>query len=225
MIKPTTLGLIFTGGGLITLRNYLTEKLFGLDWRGIGRFTTGVYKEELEDKRLKYQTILSEPGITFSGKPEFEKMYSIRIKAGRERVLQEVAKFGDEIQQYFRPRMIRVKRVRGEPLKAGSVLRYEVLSGLLKFSIVFERMLRQEIIIYRVASGFPKGGALIFEIEAKGDQYSLLSIYVAFNFPRGRHVFSFIFWGLFKALFPAYLHDVLWNHSLCKLKDLIESEP
>jgi len=28
---------------------------------------------------------------------------------------------------------------------------------------------------------------------------------------------------LFRALFPSFVHDVLWNHSLCQLKDIVEA--
>jgi flavin-dependent dehydrogenase len=224
MINPLTLWSIFTGGGLITLRNYLTELLFGLDWRGIGRFTTGVYKEELDAKSQKFKGIISELGINISDKPEFEKMYSIKIEADQERILHEIGKFGDEDQQFFRPRLIRVKRSRGEQLQVGSVLRYETIFNMLDFTAVLEKIYDNEMIIYRVDSGFPKGGILIFEIEKKGDHESVLSIYVAFNFHKGQNLFSYAFWRLFKFLFPTYLHDVLWNHSQCKLKDIVESE-
>ncbi len=224
MIKPMTLWLIFTGGGLITLRNFFTEWIFGLDWRGIGRFTTGVYKEALEAESKKIRDIVANLGIFLSLKPEFEKMYSIKINASQAAVFQEVGKFGNHDQNFFNPRFIRVKRIRGDALQSGSVLIYEVFSGLFKFSAVVEKIYENEMIIYRVDSGFPKGGVLIFEIERLDDRNSMLTIYVAFDFPKGRHVFSFIFWCLFKILFPSYLHDVLWNHSLCKLKDIVESE-
>lgn len=223
MIQPVTLWLIFTGGGLITLRNYLTELMFGLDWGKISRFTTGVYKEELDAKSQNFRSIISETGIMLREKPDFEKMYSIRIKGGQAGVFHEIGKFGNNDQEFFKPRLIRVKRVRGEPLMAGTLLRYEVLFGLLKFSVVLEKIIGNEMIIYRVVSGFPRGGVLIFEIEEKEGKNSVLSIYVAFDFPSGQRLFSIAFWRLFKMLFPAYLHDVLWNHSLCKLKDIVES--
>ena len=120
--------------------------------------------------------------------------------------------------------MIRVKRESGTPLSVGSVLRYEVLFPFLNFTAVLESVYPDELILYRVDSGFPNGGVLIFEIERKNERTSMLSIHVAFNLPNGRHVFSFGFWLLFKLLFPAFLHDVLWNHSLCKLKDIVESK-
>ncbi|MBW2368839.1 MAG: hypothetical protein JRH15_13240, partial [Deltaproteobacteria bacterium] len=76
MMKPSTLWRIFTGGGLITIRNYLTELLFGLDWRQIGRFTTGIYKEESENKSNKYRYIIAKAGVEFLEPPDFERLYS-----------------------------------------------------------------------------------------------------------------------------------------------------
>ena len=48
------------------------------------------------------------------------------------------------------------------------------------------------------------------------------SIYVAFNFRRGRRPLTRPFWWLVRRLFPAFVHDVIWNHSLCELKDCVE---
>lgn len=78
--------------------------------------------------------------------------------------------------------------------------------------------------VYRVVDGFARGGMLIFEIETLNEEVCLLSIYVAFNFARGRNWLTRSFWALFRLLFPAYIHDVLWNHSLCQLKDLVEAD-
>ena len=32
-------------------------------------------------------------------------------------------------------------------------------------------------------------------------------------------------WFLFRLLFPGFVHDVIWNHSLCRLKSLVELAP
>jgi hypothetical protein len=63
---------------------------------------------------------------------------------------------------------------------------------------------------------------LLFETERTDGHLCPLSIYVAFNFERGRNPFTRVFWWGFRLLFPAFAHDVLWNHSLCELKDCIE---
>ena len=51
-----------------------------------------------------------------------------------------------------------------------------------------------------------------------------MTIYVAFNFPRRKNPFKRLAWYLFRLAFPGFVHDVLWNHSLCKLKHLVELE-
>ena len=65
---------------------------------------------------------------------------------------------------------------------------------------------------------------MIFEIEDLPEDVCALSIYVAFNFRRGATWLRRSFWRLFRRLFPAFVHDVIWNHSLCQLKDLAEKE-
>jgi hypothetical protein len=110
-------------------------------------------------------------------------------------------------------------------LQIGNKLRYEVIYDLLNFTAVPEHYEDNGIIMYRLKSGFPSGGVLIFEIEPATENISILSIYVAFNFRKGHRFFSSLSRRLFKFLFPSYLHDVLWNHSLCKLKDIVESCP
>ena len=74
-------------------------------------------------------------------------------------------------------------------------------------------------------NGFARGGVLIFEVEARGADTSDVSIYVAFNFPRGRNVLTGPGWWLLRQAFPAFVHDVIWNHSLCQLKDCVEARP
>ena len=65
---------------------------------------------------------------------------------------------------------------------------------------------------------------LIFEIEPINEEVCSLSIYVVFNFLRGGNGFSRLFWWLFRLCFPAYMHDVLWNHSLCQMKNIAEAD-
>jgi len=51
MLHPASMRLILIGGFFTTIRNRATEYVFGLDWTGIGRYSTGVPLEDVERKR------------------------------------------------------------------------------------------------------------------------------------------------------------------------------
>lgn len=223
MMHPLTLWLIGTGGLLITLRNWLTELFFGLNWRGFGRFTTGISREDYEAKRNYFRQKVIRSGLSLPQLLEFERIYTIRIKAAPGTILKILGTFGDEDRDFFKPRMVKVKRIQGEPNAEGTVIQYEILSKFFTFKLAIEHADPQNSLIYRIISGFPRGGALIFSIDPDARQHSMLSIYVAFNFPRGKHLPARLTWSLFRLFFPAYMHDVIWNHSLCKIKDIAES--
>jgi hypothetical protein len=223
MIHPSTLWSILTRGILMTLRNYLTERMFGLQWRGFGRFTTGVSIERLRLKRQEYHEVMTAQGLSWPLGLEFERMYSIQIKAVPKLVEEEIAKFGERERIYFTPKLIQVRRTTGQPHQPGCVIQYRVWPAFLSFSLSLEKILHQRYFIYRVLDGFAQGGVLIFEIETDSQRHSTLSIYVAFDFYRGKSSLSRVFWWVLRCTFPAFIHDVLWNHSLCRLKDNVES--
>lgn len=222
MIHPATLFSILAGGTLVTLRNYLAELFFGLHWEGFGRFTTGVAVERLEEKRRQFSRLMADASVTVPGKLEFERMYTIKIAAPRREILEQLGRFGEANRGYLRPRWVKVTRVGGIPNTPGCVIRYEIGCRRLCFDLILEQLVGGHMAVYRVKDGFARGGVLIFEIENVTEEICALSIYVAFNFARGRTMAARGFWWLFRHLFPAFLHDVVWNHSLCQLKDVVE---
>lgn len=224
IIHPATLWRILTGGLLITLRNYLTESVFGLRWEGFGRFTTGVARERFDAKRAEFARLFTESGVAVPSRPEFERMYTIRILAPRDQVLDQLGRFGEPDRRYFRPRWVRVERTSGTPNEPGCVIRYTVVSRHFQFHLVLEEISGGHLVVYRVRDGFARDGVLIFEIEKVAEDICTLSIYLAFDFNRGRTGIARPFWFLFRLLFPAYVHDVIWNHSLCVFKDVVESD-
>ena len=227
MLRPAAIWAVLTGGALVTLRNYLTELAFGVRWEGLGRFTTGVSLERLEEKRREFGRLAAEANIALPPDLEFERMYTIKMAAPRERILDQLEHFGEPDRGWLRPRGVRIRRVAGEPHEAGCVIRYEIGSPRFYFHLRLEQVYGGHLAVYRVMDGFARGGVLLFEIESDEDGMSLLSIYVAFRFARGRNWATRLFWRMFRLLFPAYVHDVLWNHSLCQMRDLVEtrSEP
>jgi flavin-dependent dehydrogenase len=220
MFRLESVWLILVGGVLVTVRNYLTERVFGLHWGNFGRYPTGVPKEDVEKKRRE---IVARFGLPpFERAPEFESTYSIRIKADEAAVLHQLGKFGDSDREYFTPRLINVHRTAGNANEAGNTIRYDLFPRWLSFSVVLEKIIESRYFLYRVVDGFAEGGILTFDIDPKKPGGGFLTIYVAFNFPRSTNPFKRTGWSLFKRAFPGFVHDVLWNHSLCKLKHLVE---
>jgi hypothetical protein len=222
MMRPATQWTVLTGGALITLRNYLTELIFGLSWEGFGRYTTGVAKECFETKRKLFARKMAVADAPIPVRLEFERMYTIRIRASPEKVLEQLGLFGEASRGYLQPRWLKIQRVQGLPNEPGCVIRYEVWSPRFSFCLVLERIFDRHLMVYRVRDGYARGGILLFEIESDSPQNCNLSIYVAFNFVRGRTLFGRLFWWTFRKLFPAFAHDVIWNQALCRLKHIAE---
>ncbi len=221
MLMIKTFKGVLIGGVLFTIRNYLTELLFGLRWGDIGRYPTGIYCEVMEAKRADYADKLTMPDSTHS--LDVESMYSIRIRTDRNTVFEQLAKFGEQDMGYFRPRIVKIRKLSGNENEVGKIIQYDLPFPFLRFSIVLEAVTQDGYIVYRVRDGFAAGGVLVFDVEKTSPGVSVLSIYVAFNFPRGNTKPQKAMWKLFKMLFPQYIHDVLWNFALCQLKDIAES--
>jgi hypothetical protein len=90
--------------------------------------------------------------------------------------------------------------------------------------VTIERVVPGSDLLYRIVDGFGRGGIFSFDIRPVKAGVNLLSIYVGFDFYRGKGPLSRIWWRLFRALFPGYAHDVVWNHSLCKIRYLAEAD-
>jgi len=220
MFHPASIWLILTGGLLATIRNKATERVFGLDWVGFGRYPTGVPLEEVEPKRRELFTLLElEPPAT---PPHVERMFSIQIRASEDAVLQQLGAFGDPGRGYFTPRFINVHRTAGEANQVGTIIRYDLALGGLSFDVSLDRIIPGRYLLYRILNGFGRGGVFAFDIDRKKPGVSLLTTYVGFNFPRGKGPLGRLGWVLWRRLFPGFAHDVVWNHSLCRIKHLAE---
>ncbi|MDP6544938.1 MAG: hypothetical protein QGH60_13170 [Phycisphaerae bacterium] len=222
MFHPAALWAIVVRGSVISARDYITEQVFALKWEGLMRHPTAIPKEVFDEKRHHFAEIVDIEG---PGKRlEFESMYSIEIRGSREAILRQVGRFGDSDREYLRPRMVNVHRISGQPNEVGSVIEYGLPFRWLNFSIVLERIIDQRQVIYRVMSGFAKGGVLVFEISPVREGICLLSTYVGFSFPKPKNPLRWIAWRMFKLAFPGFVHNVIWNHSLCSIKHLVEHE-
>jgi len=224
MLHPTSMWSIVTGGLLATIRNQATERLFGLDWTGFGRYMTGVPLEEVARKRHELLSVLGVEQLPGSQMPPpyMERMYSIRIRAAGQTVLSQLGKFGDPGRGYFTPRFIRVHRTEGEANQVGTVIRYDLPLKTLSFSVALEKLVPGRYLLYRIRDGFGQGGIFAFDIDDTKPGVSLLTIYVGFDFPPGKGLLGRLGWAVGRRIFPGFAHDVLWNHSLCRIKHLAE---
>ena len=221
MVSPATLWRILSGGVYVTIRNGLAEYLFGLDWRGIGRFPTAVSVEQQEAKRWD---------VLEGRQCEFECIYTINVRAGDSAVRLLLAELGESDRRFLNPRWVGIQRVSAEPLSVGTIIRYQVFGGLITFNIEQQESADENMIKYRVNGGFADGGTFLFQVTPESEHRCSLTVYLAFDYPCGDSFAMRVFWRAFRLLFPEYIHDVIWNHALCEIKQLaervdMESEP
>jgi len=221
MLRPATLWVVFRHGFCVTLVNILVEAAFGLSWRGIHRYPTAVRKELVLDRARAIASDLGRRHEFDAWQPDFASTYAIMIRRPPSDTFRLLARLGDPMRPWLTPRWVSIRRVSGKPNTPGSVIRYRIFGGLLRFDIELEQVLENRVLLYRVRGGFPDGGVFVFEIQPGTD--SRLSIYLGFDYKKGKGAANRVFWRVFRALFPEIIHDVLWNHALCELKSIAEA--
>lgn len=219
MLNYRFLRSVIIGGLLVTFRNILTELLLGLKWGEYGRYPTVILKE----KRDHLKAIISSSlGTVLDESPDFERMYAIKVKASKRRIFEELGKFGDDRRRYLWLRFVEIMRTSGLPNQSDSTIRYK--SNLLPIALDMhlKRVVPEEVLFYEVSEKLVDRGKLIFEINPTKDGNNRLVIYTAFDFKRGRGVGTKILLGFFRLFFPAFVHDIVWNHALCTIKQEAE---
>jgi len=120
-------------------------------------------------------------------------------------------------------RWVQIRRTSGKRLEAGCVISYRVFVGFISFSIEQLAPTAAGQIRYRVHDGFADGGLFLFDVEPGTPGHCFVTVYLAFEYARGDTLFSRIYWRLFRLLFPEFIHEGLWNHALCELRQSAES--
>ena len=206
-------------GAAVTLRNVALEALFGLKWGEYGRYPTVVLKEKRE--WLK-QGLASSLGMELGEAPEFERMYAIKIRGAAEEIMEELGQFGDPNARFLNLRFIEVRRIEGLPNQAGSVIRYKIPLVGLAAELRLTRRIGSETLLYEFDERLADHGKLIFNVAPAKDGNSRLSIYAAFDYKTGSGFADRVLWKGFKLLFPEFVHDIVWNHALCTIKEEVE---
>jgi hypothetical protein len=206
-------------GAAVTLRNVAVESLFGLKWGEYGRYPTVVLKEKRE--ALKEHLSLS-LGMELSATPDFERMYVIKIRGSGQEIMDQLARFGDPDSRFLDLRFIEVRRIQGEPNEVGSVVRYGVPLAGVGAHLRLTRRVGLETLLYQVDGRFADHGQLIFNVAPAKDGNSRFSIYAAFDYKQGHGLAGRVLWGIARMSFPEFVHDVVWNHALCTIKEEVE---
>jgi flavin-dependent dehydrogenase len=206
-------------GAAVTLRNVAFELLFGLKWGEYGRYPTVVLKEKREV--LKEQ-LASGLGMELSKSPDFERMYVIKIRGSEEEIMEEMAKFGRPQARFVKLRFVNIRQVQGEPNQVGSVIRYRIPFTGLGAKMRLTKRVGCETLLYQVDDGLVDHAKLIFNVTPTKEGNRRLSIYTAFDYKRGKSLASRIMWKGARWLFPEFVHDVVWNHALCTIKEEVE---
>jgi len=206
-------------GAAVTLRNVAFEILLGLKWGEYGRYPTVVLKEERE--ALK-EVLAASLGMELGESLEFERMYAIMIRGSEGEIMDELARFGQPKARFLKLRMIKVQQIQGAPNQVGSVIRYRIPFLGLGAELRLAKKVGRETLLYQVDKQLSDHGKLIFNVAPTKHGNSQLSIYAAFNYKRGKGLASRVLWKGIRALFPEFVHDVVWNHALCSIKEGVE---
>ncbi len=207
-------------GAAVTLRNVAFEALFGLKWGEYGRYPTVVLKEKRE--WLK-EILASSLGTEIGESPEFERMYVIKIRGAAEEVMEELAKFGHPDAPFLNLRFVEVRRIEGLPNQVGSVIRYGIPVVGWGAELRLTRRIGCETLLYQIDERLADRGKLIFNVAPTKDGNSRLSIYAAFDYKKGKGFAERVLWKGTRLLFPEFVHDIVWNHALCTIKEEVEA--
>jgi len=206
-------------GALVTLRNVAFEALFGLKWGEYGRYPTVVLKEKRE---ILKEQLASSLGMELGKSPDFERMYVIKIRGSEEEIMDELAKFGQPQAKFVRPRFLNIQQIEGAPNQVGSVIRYRVPLIRLGTILRLTKRVGFKTLLYAVDDRVVDHGKIIFNVAPTKDGNRRLSIYAAFDYKKGTGLVIRIMWKCTSFFFPGFIHDVVWNHALCTIKEEVE---
>jgi flavin-dependent dehydrogenase len=208
-------------GMAVTLRNLMVELLLGIRWGEYGRYPTVVVKEKREALKQQLASVL---GMELGDSPDFERMYEIKIHGLEDEIMQELANYGRPDARFVKLRFIRLRHVFGAPDQVGSVIRYTIPFAQLAAELRLTHIVGSKALLYQADEKLVQHGKLVFDITPTKDFNHRLAVYAAFDYKKGANSVSRIAWKLFRSLFPEFVHDVVWNHALCTIKEDVETK-
>ncbi len=206
-------------GAAVTLRNVAVEWILGMKWGKFGRYPAVVAMEKREAVK---EILASNLGMHLDPSPDFERMYSIKIRGSEAEIMEELAMYGQPDARFVKVRFVDMRQIHGTPNEVGSVIRYRVPLLKLAAELKLTRKVRSETLLYQADDRLVDHGKLIFDISPTRDGNRRLCIYAAFDYKKGKSLASRMMWRCGRFLFPEFVHDVVWNHAVCTIKEEIE---
>jgi hypothetical protein len=206
-------------GAAVTLRNLAFEGLFGLKWGEYGRYPTVVLREKREVLKGELASSLGEE---LGGSSDFERMYTIKIRGSEREIVEELADFGRPSARFVNLRLVNVRQIHGVPNQVGSVIRYSIPFFGLSSEMQLTKRVGFETLLYQVDERLVDGGKIIFTVAPTKDGNRRLAIYTSFQYKKGKGLVSQLIWDGVRLLFPEFVHDIVWNHALCTIKEEVE---
>jgi flavin-dependent dehydrogenase len=206
-------------GAAVTLRNVAVELILGMKWGEYGRYPAVVVKEKREALKEKLASSLE---MELDPSPDFERMYEIKIRGSETEIMEQLAKYGQPDGQFVKMRFVHTQQIRGTPNEVGSVIRYRVPFLQLGAELQLTKKVRLETLLYQADERLVDHGKIIFNVAPTRDGNRRLCIYAAFGYKKGKSLVSRMMWRGARFLFPEFVHDVVWNHALCTMKEDVE---
>jgi hypothetical protein len=176
----------------------------------------------LERREALREKIFSSLGLVPNGSPGFERMYAIKIRGTETEIMEQLAKYGQPDARFLKVRFVHAQQVKGTPNQVGSVILYKVPLLRLAVKLQLTRRVDSEALLYEAEERLADRGKLIFHIAPVLDGNRRLSIYGAFDYKTGKSLGGRLMWKAMRLLFPGFVHDVVWNHALCTIKEDVE---
>jgi flavin-dependent dehydrogenase len=206
-------------GAVVTLRNMAVELLLGLKWGQYGRYPTVVLREKRE---VLKGDLASSLGEELAKSRDFERMYAIKTRGCEQEIADELAKFGQPNARFANLRFLDVRQSQGIPNQVGSVIRYRIRFVRLGAEIQLTKRVGSETLLYEGDDHLVDRGKIIFNVAPTRDGNLRLSIYAAFDYKKGKTLPGRVIWKSARLLFPGFVHDIVWNHALCTIKEEVE---
>jgi hypothetical protein len=136
--------------------------------------------------------------------------------------MRELAEFGRPAARFVNLRLVNVRHIHGVPNQVGSVIRYRIPFLGLSSEMQLTKRVGFETLLYQVDERLVDDGKLIFNVAPTKDENRRLAIYTSFEYKKGKGIVSKLIWDGVRLIFPEFVHDIVWNHALCTIKEEVE---